>query len=352
MSIVTHVAGLAGQIRIFDPDCLSPCSGSLSACSTLTELYERFVLPMRRMPKRAAEGTIEQDRVALDLWVQYTGNPRISDIDSELCQAFIERISRRPGLRGRKTISANTIRKIAMHLQFILDCAGPEVRRDRPTAGLLDSRPPYIMRPDKVDKPATDDFTLGEIGLWLEACKHARQTANLMGIPAAKWWRALILFAYNTGLRIQSIMGAEWDMLDVYRPDWIVIPPEIYKGGKVGGRFFVNRQAREAAESIRRPGQSRLFPWQGWPKSASWLHVCRREILAHSQIPEHRRFGFHGLRKALITWIAPKNAMIASMVAGHRRGNVTRDCYVNPGVVQELLSRVPQPRRERQRDLF
>jgi integrase len=65
--------------------------------------------------------------------------------------------------------------------------------------------------------------------------------------------------------------------------------------------------------------------------------------MAASGIPEHRQFGFHGCRKFLGTWVAPQNGLLASIILGHKSANVTRDSYVNPKVVEELLERVPQP---------
>jgi integrase len=198
------------------------------------------------------------------------------------------------------------------------------------------------------DVDADGDFTLDEVGMWLGVCSRAAKTSNLLGVDPRRWWRAIVIFGFNTGLRIDTIMSATWEMMDRKKPGWITIPSTIYKGHKRGGEFYVNRHARAAIESIRLRSRERLFPWRGWPSSQRWLQESRRRLLNQSDIPQHRRFGFHGLRGALLTWLGGRNPMIASMVAGHsgRSGGfsaVTRDYYVNPDAVRELLEAVPQP---------
>jgi integrase len=106
---------------------------------------------------------------------------------------------------------------------------------------------------------------------------------------------------------------------------------------------FVNPWARAAIEPLRRAGYAEIFPWRHWPASQGWLQTCRRRQLAAAGLPEARRFGFHGLRRALATWIAPQNGMLASIVLGHKTGNVAKEHYVNPEAVRDVLLRVPQP---------
>jgi integrase len=72
------------------------------------------------------------------------------------------------------------------------------------------------------------------------------------------------------------------------------------------------------------------------------LQRARRRVLAATGIPPARQFGFHGLRRTLLTWLASENGMIASIVAGHA-GGVTQQFYVNPSAVAALMDRVPQP---------
>jgi integrase len=319
---------------------------------TIRQFFEGFVLPRYLVAKNRQPGTIKLYRQVVDLWEELTPNPSLRSIeqDDDLCRDFVEALKRRPGLKKKSKVAPNTVRKLCVHFQKILDLAGPKNRRNRSPARLM-GESPYVERPEAVHTPPDGDFTLDEIGMWLGVCDRARNAKNLGGLDPQKFHSALILFCYNTGFRIDTVMSASWDMIGRTKTDWITIPPQIYKGRKWGGDFYLNRHARAAIESIRTRKSNLLFPWRGWPSSQSWLQESRREILALTNIRPHRRFGFHGLRNSLGTWLAAKNPMVSSIVLGHRMGETagfsatTRDFYVNPDIVVEWLEQVPQPRR-------
>lgn len=323
----------------------------LSRESTLTEFADRFFFPVCREAAGSRNGTLRLDRQVLGLWKMYTGDPPIGQIDDLMCGAFVAELRKRPGVKGKPQLSPNTVRKLCTHLQTILDHAGPRSRRNRLGQGLL-ADVPYLERPKKRRKEARDNFTLNEIGAWLDHCGEAAHAANLLGLDPCLWWKGIVTFIYNTGLRIDTTMRLEWSMLDRDEPDWLAIPAEIYKGGEHGLDMYVNSHARAAIEAIGSRKHGRIFPWHGWPESQGWLQAQRRSLLSLAGIPEHRRFGFHGLRKALSTWIAPQNWMLSKIVLGHSTNDVTKECYVNPDVMREILTRVPQPGKLRQKALF
>jgi integrase len=315
----------------------------LSREMSLSEFYAAWVKPMCRDAPGRDEGTVEQDELALARWSEITGDPPLKQIDDWICAEFVKQLRKRKGLGGNPEISPNTIRKTCGHLQFMLDRASPKSRRNRKGAGLFDLESPYLERPKKRSKPPVTNFTLHEIGAWMDACQYASQTSNLYGIPAVKWWRSLVRFVYNTGLRIDTVMECTWDMVGRNKPDFITIPPEVYKGGEHGLEMYLNGWARQAIDEIRTAGFNKLFPWRGWPKSSSWLQSRRRAILRRSTIVAHRRFGFHGLRRALASWVGPINGLLAKIILGHVTNDVTAECYINPDTMREILSKVPQP---------
>ena len=284
---------------------------------------------------------------AVELWESLTSNPTLGEIDGnqDVCERFVAGLESRPGVKKSSKMSADTIRKLCSPLQKILNLAGapcPWNRRQRIGARIL-QEVPYIERPELTHNPPDGDFTLHEIELWLGACDQAPRCKNLQGLDPFKFHTSLVLFCYNTALRIDTAMTASWEMVDRKRPGWISIPPSIYKGRKYGGDFYLNAFARAAIESIRTSRSDLLFPWRGWPSSQSWLQEQRRVLLALTAIPAHRRFGYHGLRKACLTWLAERNPMIAAIVGGHR-GGVTQEHYVNPRIVASLLDKLPQPK--------
>ncbi|MCC6127434.1 MAG: tyrosine-type recombinase/integrase [Pirellulales bacterium] len=312
----------------------------------LSEFFDAFIIPNYLLATRAAPRNIDQYRETLKLWAELTGDPPLESIRQGTASAFVQGLTYRI-FRG-KQIGPNTIRKHCTALQKMLDLAGQRTRTTRIAAGLLSGELIYLERPPRQRKMVRDDFTLAEISSILNACHFAPQTTSLYRIPADVWWQTLYLFLMNTGMRIGSAMLADWEMFDPANPGWLDIPADCFKGRRQGGYFYVNTHARAALTRLREfvPKKLRgksLFPWSNWPKSQFWLQSCRRQILNASDIPPRRRFGFHGCRKFLGTWLAPQNGLLASIVLGHKGQNTTRESYVNPKVVEEFLEKVPQP---------
>lgn len=325
---------------------------------TLRRFYEEFFSPSYLVPKNRTAETVKLYGQVVDLWESFfSKNPTLGELDGNqaLCLEFVAKLKKRPGLRTRR-MADNTVRKLCTHLQKMLDFAGPRNRWNRSAACvMLDV--PYLERPEAVKEDPSDDFTIDEIGLWLGACRFAPPTRNIRRCPPEVFCRKHILFVYNTGLRIGTVMQLTDSMLGRKRENWIDIPASVYKGRKKGLHLYLNEPAREAIEAVHVPGDPRLFPWANWPISKTWLNIYMRRILARSGIPEERYFGnlFHGLRKSLITWLNSENPMVAKIVGGHGSNDVQKDYYVNPKIMVELLDRVPQPvaaEPERQGRLF
>jgi hypothetical protein len=330
----------------------SSSPNSPSPSWTLRQFVEWYVRPNYLAAKKRHPETFRCYDQVVRLWEELCPGLRtLREIEADRrgCQAFVEKLKSRRGLKTSQ-ISDNTVRKICTHAQKIFDLAGPINRNNRNAAQVM-GNVPYLERPSAVREAPDGDFTLDEIGMWLGVCREAQSTGNLTGINQKRWWSCLVIFCYNTGLRIDTVMSATWDMVDRRRPDWITIPARIYKGRKHGGDFYLNAPARAAIESLRLRSKERLFPWRDWPASQGWLQECRRRMLARTDLPEHRRFGFHGLREALGTYLSSRNPMVASIVLGHKSmaamqscfSATTRDFYANHQIVREYMDQVPQP---------
>jgi integrase len=311
---------------------------------TLPQFYDAYVLPICRVSRGADTKTIAVDRTALRYWHELTRDPSLEDLDEYDCSDFVERSTQLPGRQG-KLASPNTIRKHCTHLQYILDRAGPRSRRVRNAARLI-PEPPGFDRPRPRKRACPELLSLVEIGAWLLACQEATSPARIERVSPPVWWRALVIFAYNTGLRIDTIMELRWPMLN--QAGWLEVPAEIFKGGDHGGVFYVNAAGRKAIEPLRKWGHEKIFPWAHWPKSSSYLHKQRRRLWRRAHIDRPGN-GFHGLRRALLTWLSGRNDLIARFVAGHAAGNdILQGHYVDHRqIVVELLEQVPQPRARR-----
>lgn len=299
---------------------------TLSATMTLPEFYRAYVHPIHRIGRQADPKTILLDEIALKHWERLTRNPPIGEISEYDTAAFVSGAMVLAGRHGQR-MSPNTVIKHCIHLQFVLDRAGPRSRHLRNAAQLIE-QPPGFERPKHRRRATPMLLSLEAIAKWLEACP-------------SPWWRSLVTFGYNTGLRIDCIMRLEWPMLQA--DGWLVIPAEIYKGHEHGGEFYCNRWALGALDGVRPLGSPRIFPWDRWPDSSSWLQEQRRRIWKDAGISQPGN-GFHGLR-SLLTWLSGKNDLVARLVAGHAAGgDMLRGHYVDKKrVVSELLEQVPQP---------
>ena len=254
-----------------------------------------------------------------------------------------------PGLRPSTKISAATVVKHCVQIQAILDHAGPgDLRRKILGARLVRRKQlPYLFRPARPRREPRYALSLGEIWRLLEASVHG-STPRLVGIDPAEWWRSLLLFAYNTGFRRQTLLAARWDWLD--DEGWLTVPPVAIKREQ-GGRFYLNRFARAAIEPARAWGREVIFPWACGNTA---LHDRCRELMDAAAIrstDDCPRRGLHRLRASLLTWLAGENDMVARIVANHR-GGVTQEHYVQRSIVIPYLERVPQPGPAIQRSLF
>lgn len=311
-------------LRIFWPEDIQPPAVT-KQMPTLSEFYESYVLPIVRLPKGRSPGTIMQDRVALSHWKRATGDPPMNEITPETCAQFIA------GLIG--TMAPTTIRKTAIHLQFMLDCAGPPDRRHRSAAGLLESVP-YIERPEAVAREPDSCFTMAEIERLIESTRRARPIKAITFPDPCLWWASLIRFAWHTGLRLGNILNARWSWIDA--DGWMRVPQTEYKQHKPGRRFYLSAAAREAAARVRTGDL--LFAFGA---RANYFHARWRTFLR--VLPLGRRFHFKGFRRATLTWLAERNPIVSRLVAGHRKLDILEDFYCQRSVVVDVLESMPIP---------
>jgi len=311
---------------------------------TLAEFYKAYVQPVCLV--HAAKRNLDQYEQSLAYWVEFTGDPPLSAIDDYTVSRFLQELKKLPG-RGKRPLADNTVRKHCVHVQYVLDRAGPRSRHNPQGQRLIDEVP-ILQKPSLVIDEVSDNFTLQEIAWWLEAAETAIAPV-LRGCSPGDFWRSLTLFTYNIGFRLQTLLALRWEW--IYEEEfgrtrkWIKVPPEAIKK-KRGRSFYLNHAAGEALNLVRQvtPSQAlagRIFPW---PHCESYLQASRRAMLAESKIPVSRHFGFHGLRKAFATELAQINDAAASMALGHSQRNVTRDHYLNKRVMAEAMDKLPQPK--------
>ncbi len=336
MSSLQHHATTTESVilRLFDAEAESDGRG-LSPSISLWEFYRRYFLPEYLEVRGAADRSRRQYEETLQFWREYTGDPPLVEIDQRTCGQFVRALNGR--LWRGKPLSPNTVRKHCRHLQVIFDRTGPRSRHNRLGAELLDS-PPWLEMPPPREKLPEDSFTIEEITAWLAACDVAVTPRRMHVIKPADFWRALVRWIYNVGTRIDTTMRLEYPMI---RGNWLVVPPAIMKR-HAARRFWVNDAAMAAVDAIR-THRTRIFPWPNWPRSQNWLQKTRRLILAAAGIPPQRRWGFHGLRKAMASQVALIDRRVAQSMMGHTTWEMTAGCYVHPDTIGPVMDRLPQP---------
>lgn len=314
---------------------------------TLGEFWAAWVLPSWEQEVRAGRrspATIEAYGGTVRLWMAGTGDPPLAEITRRRCDRWIDALAVRE--ETGKPRSVETVKKHRRHLLRLFHLAAEEdLEEDTP----MDEQRPALMAsiprieiPDgqpseRPWKPLSAEDVAGLI-----RASRAATTPRLTGIEPAAWWRALLVFLWNTGARIGTALSIEWPMLEHDPPRhgwWLVAPGRCMKGRRPG-RAFVNQAAHAAAVSIRRDGEPRLFRW---PHTPGYLQAVRRRL----GLP-----GFHRLRASLGTWMTERaggDPAAAQKQLGHASAATTLGHYVMPTVVAPALAELPQPKRRRRR---
>jgi integrase len=357
MSVLpSHSAIQPATIKLFAGDANHSPTGApgkrsgapgLSPRMTLAQFYWAFYRPMVLVAKGAEKRTLDAYDQSIRYWQELTEDPPLEDIDDFHIGGFLTVLAALPGQRprGRKdapALSPNTIRKHCTHLQAVVYRAGPRSheRNRRKGQGLIDSIP-YFEKPSEREKLPEDDFSIPEITLLLANCDASPSPTYLAPAERAIWWQNLFVFDFNVGLRIGSLTLVEWDRikLDPKKGTWWVTVRA--KGGNEK-KSFVNKFAMARLEAMR-PLTGQYPHVFHFPHTHSWLQECRRRIMQKAGLPEERRFGFHGLRKAMCTEGSEIDPLAAQMQAGHSDFKMTQTRYINPSRVASAMSRLPQP---------
>lgn len=320
-------------LRLFTGDDHFDSGPRIDGDQTLREFYQSYALPYCLVERK--QRTFAEYETMLGFWEQATDDPRLLSIDDACIAQFRGWLHRRV-YRG-KPIVGYTIRKHLTALQSILECAGPRRARAKPSARLL-AEVPVVPKPKVSPGDVEDVFTLEEIAEFVEACAVAKNPQG--SVSPCFFWRTLWLFDYYTGLRPETFLQLRWEWLSEDEYGWWLRIPAMAMKMKRPHTCHVCRPAMQILHLLRGTAREVIFPWG---MSESWLHTQRREILAASKIPSHRRFGFRGLRKALATELGKINPLAASMQLGHQGRNVTRDHYTHRKIVAEAMLSLPQP---------
>jgi integrase len=330
---------------------------------TVPELYRRYY--RQRLASRAARGEIEDRTVrdydrAVALWEELlpeapslaeTG--RRATAGASVCERFCARLATEYLYKGRP-LRQNTRRRHLVALRAILDAAGPwgataEENADRPRKrGLFgvdaDGDPvpvPRLALPRVELVPAEKVFAAEEEDRLIAAAGEFDLPRALPGIPARRWWPAVLTWIRWVGTRIGTTLALRREMLSRRAGSWqIRIPPAILKGDR-WLVLHVCEEAYAAVESVR-TADALLFPW---PHCRGWLHDLRLRLEERAGVPH---YGFHGFRRCLGTELLERNASAAQQQLGHRDLATTMQSYCRPAApAQRAIEELAAADRER-----
>lgn len=202
----------------------------------------------------------------------------------------------------------------------------------------------------KLPKDLPAAWTLEEVGRILAAAKEMTSPKIGMVYPAYVFWPALLLVAYDTGLRVRSLMG-------IRRSDWnsdrreVSVTAEFSKVS-VAQTFVVSQQTSEAihrmlAETNLKMNDDELPEFLfHWPKRFDAVHEHFRAILKRAGLYVKGMDTWHKMRKSTATHLTAAIGIdAASRQLCHSSVQMTKR-YVDPRLVghHDAASHLPRPK--------
>lgn len=308
---------------------------SASEEATLCSFYHDYYLPVR-LASDARQSTRDYHEVCLRRWRLVTGDPPLKSITAEMLARFRDSLTKSRGLRPWQRMSPNSIRSMLRTLQSILDKAGPPGPRNRDAAGIL-STVPWVKPPRPEDRePRIVPIELVNAAYEAAACM---EFPRLDKVKPPKWWRALIVLVFNTGMRKGTVFRLRWEWVD-WQNRLIAVPAASMKSRRVHVSPL-NETVLRHLHSIRDDDRELIFPW---PINTRAFHDYWHSLLDLAGIPRDEHFGLHGLRRTLATTLWKTSPQAARLALGHRSMETTIGHYVNAqAIVAAAIEDLPQP---------
>lgn len=192
-------------------------------------------------------------------------------------------------------------------------------------------------------------WTMEELGQILASAKQQQTPRTGMQYPPGLFFQAMILVAYDTGLRLRALLGVK---RDAWKPERREITAEAsVMKHKVSQTFQVSEQTKEAVELMLRSAKSAdaspglLFPW---PVRPDGIHEAYRGILKRAGLYSNEKNGsFHKLRRTSATHLtAALGIESACRQLGHSSVEMTKR-YVDPRLTNEHKAADHLPRPEK-----
>lgn len=300
---------------------------------TLTRFYREYYLPTRLCD--ASPRTRDNFDVVLRRWAAITGDPPLTAITSLVLAKFRDACLQLGGRSPGSPRQPETVKNYLVLVQALLDKAAQPGPRNRDAAGILE-RAPYV-KPPKVTRKIPRTVSPEVLGnAYLATVGMDRP--QVPGIKPPAWWRAILVVAYNTGLRMGSLWKLRMEWVD-WQGACIRIPGSALKN-RIGQTIPLNATTLEHLRAIR--GERELvFPWTMHRRS---FWILLRKLQALAAIPTAAQFTMHDLRRTLATTLWGVSPQAAQAALGHQTLEITKNHYAQTsGIVAQAIQRLPQP---------
>lgn len=259
----------------------------------------------------AGPGTIQQYEIAIGAFRKSLGRDgTLADFSEDnLVALSTETIE-----RGLSPVTANMrIGSLSTLWRFAIR------RRLIPDSGEV-----HNLQKLKVPHKLPTAWTEAEMERIVESCRLAR--GRFSGVPADKFWPALILVLYDTGIRRAAVFQIRFDEID-FANKMLRVPAERMKN-LCEQYFRLHDQTIEAILNTMPPTRQMVFPWPFQHHYA--LYDRYRRILKRAGLSYGSRDLFHKLRRTCASHLARLvGESLAIQQLGHRDTSTIKR-YIDP----------------------
>jgi len=286
--------------------------------SSLLAFLDEVYAPRRQLAPR----TVVSYQVSLRFFARFLGyQPTLADLTEEQLQAFIASL-----LMRKSPVTAWTERKglLALanyaHRRGLIRCS-PEVEQVK-----IGRRVPTAYSVVEMGRLMAGAQTMpGDVGV------------GVRRIPAAHYWPALFICAYDTGARAGALLALEWADFDPSTPS-LLFRAEHAKT-RVDQLLRISGEAAAALETIREPPRPRIF---GGIYAKRAFYSRLRRVFVAAGLPSGRRDLLQRIRRTTAT-LMHRYGADATAQLGHSSDSMTRDHYLDPTAELQAVDVLPRP---------
>lgn len=260
---------------------------------------------------------------------------------------------------GRAAYVADlTDENVALVMQAILDRKGSPATANKERSqllaiwrfachtGLLDKWPTVTPESEPIRVPRA--WMAEDVHQLIDAI--GKTTGCVGSVPAAIWWKAILMVCLDTGERIGAVSLAEWSWLE---RNWLLVPAEARKGRKRDRRYLLACDTIKLLAELRKSSVDHKMIFT-WPHARSYLWKKYSDILRKAGLPCGPKDKFHKLRKTTAS-VAYAAGLDAQDLLDHQNRRTTMK-YLDPQfsretqasqVLADWLRNPPKPQAKR-----